>query len=247
MVSTRLHATPLPLSDEDRDFLYALADDTEDAPWMVMSDPQFWSIADFVPALRHYRRRLGLPGYVASMLPILYTVTDSRGRIRHKQIAPDAILALVGDHARSSYDLAAEQQPPAFVLEVVSPSSTIRDVRDKVRAYDLLGVEEYALFTPGDAAVKGYRRGEAGRFLPWQPDTAGRLWSDVLELWLVSRGGRLRAETRDGVLLRTLEEAEAAEEVERAERERLEAAREADRAELARLRALLGDQDAPPS
>jgi hypothetical protein len=150
-----------------------------------------------------------------------------------------------------------EQQPPSFVLEVVSPSSTTRDERDKVRVYNLLGVAEYALFTPGDAAgsiLKGYRRGETGRFVPWQPDTAGRLWSDVLELWLVSRGGRLRAETRDGVLLRTLEEVEAAweraeqiGEEERAARERIEAEREADRTELARLRALLRDQDVPSS
>jgi Uma2 family endonuclease len=250
MASTSRHTTSLPLSAEDRDFLYALADDTEDAPWMVMSDPQFWAIADFVPALRHYRRRLGLPGYVASMLPILYTVTDSRGRIRHRQIAPDAFLAPVADHARSSYDLALEQQPPSFVLEVVSPSSTTRDERDKVRVYNLLGVAEYALFTPGDAAgatLKGYRRDANERFVPWQPDGAGRLWSEVLELWLVSRGGRLRAETRDGVLLRTLEEAEAAEEAQRAARERLEADREADRAELARLQALLHDQDTPAS
>jgi hypothetical protein len=247
MVSTRLHATSLPLSDEDRDFLFALDDDTEDAPWMVMSDPQFWSVTEFVHPLRQYRRRTGLPGYVASMLPILYTVTDSRGRIRHRQIAPDAFLALVADHERSSYDLAVEQQPPSFVLEVVSPSSTARDERDKVRAYDLLGVAEYALFAPGDAAVKGYRRGEAGRFVPWQPDGTGRLWSDVLELWLVSRGGRLRAETRDGALLRTLEEEAAARQRAEEAQRRAEQIGEADRAELARLRALLGDQETPPS
>ena len=45
MVYTPWRTTSLPLSDEDAEFLYTLVDDTEDAPWMVMSTAQFWSIA----------------------------------------------------------------------------------------------------------------------------------------------------------------------------------------------------------
>jgi hypothetical protein len=216
---------------------------------MVMSDPQFWSITDFVSSLRQYRRRMGLPGYVASMLPIRYTEPGIQGRRpRRKKVAPDTFLAFVPDRERSSYNLKAEGKPPAFVLEVVSPSSVKRDEQDKVRLYDLLQVEEYALFTPGGthgSTLKGYRRGASGRFVPWQPDPAGRLWSEALELWLVVRNGRLRAETREGMLLQTLPELDEAqgraEEIAREalqRAERLEAELAAERAELARLRAL---------
>ena len=79
MVSTPLRTAALPLSNEDAEFLYGLANDTEDAPWMVMSDARFWSIADFATVLREYRRRRGLPGYVASMLPIRWTETSGSG------------------------------------------------------------------------------------------------------------------------------------------------------------------------
>ncbi len=42
--------------------------------------------------------------------------------------------------------------------------------------------------------------------MPWLPDASGRLWSEVLQLWLVVRGPYLRAETPDGVLLLTPEQ-----------------------------------------
>lgn len=239
MVSTPLRATDFPPAAEDAEFLYELANDTEDAPWMVMSDRQYWSITEFVTSLRDYRRAHGLPGYIASMLPIRYTERSSRGgKTRRKQIAPDVLLAFVPDHERSSYRLKAEGRPPAFVLEVVSPSSAQRDERDKVVAYDVLQVQEYALFTPGGVAgstLKGYRRGASGRFMLWQPDPAGRLWSDVLELWLVVRNGRVRAETREGLLLPTQEE-------EREARERAEDATR--RAEEARQQAAAARQQA---
>ena len=133
------------------------------------------------------------------------------GKLRRKQLAPDTFLAFVPDRERTSYKLKREGKPPAFVLEVVSPSSVKRDEYDKVRAYDLLKVQEYALFTPGGvvgSTLKGYRRGAGGQFVPWPADPAGRLWSDVLELWLVAHNGRPRLETREGLLLRTLAEAE---------------------------------------
>jgi len=102
---------------------------------------------------------------------------------------------------------------PPFVLEVVSPSSTTRDELDKRHAYHLLGAREYALFTPRDgmpSILEGYRRNAAGQFESWPLDDQGRLWSEVLGLRLVIRGALLQAETRDGRLLLTPEQAEEA-------------------------------------
>ena len=73
--------------------------------------------------------------------------------------------------------------------------------------------------------LQGYRRGAHGRFEALLSDAGGRLWTEVLGLWLVAEGGALRAVQPDGQLLLTHEESEAA-------RHRAEE-------ELARLRAML--------
>lgn len=64
---------PALTEEESRDlFMIMLEDDTEQAPWMVMGDLQFWSASGFAHSLRNYARELGLPWYVASMMPIRY-------------------------------------------------------------------------------------------------------------------------------------------------------------------------------
>ena len=206
-----------------------LEDDTEDAPWMTTGDLQFWSASSFAHSLRNYAHERGLRWYVASMLPILYLAADSP---RKRQLSPDAFVAFVPEHARQSFDTEKEGGFPPFVLEVVSPSSTERDEFDKQRAYALLGVQEYALFTPRDgreSKLEGYRRDAAGQCVPWLPDAQSRLWSETLGLFLVVRGPLLQAETATGELLLTPEQSGAA-------LRGAETAREQAEAEVARLR-----------
>ena len=200
---------PLTQEEENDLFMLMLEDDTEDAPWMTMGDLQFWSASSFAHSLRIYGHEQGLPWYVASMLPIRYEWPNVSGK---KQLSPDTFVAFVPERHRTSYDFETEGQFPAFVLEVVSPSSLARDQVDKRKAYDLLGAQEYALFTPRDDGVstlEGYRRNAAGDFEPWPPDGEGRLWSAVLGLYLVVRGDMLQAQTPDGRLLLTPEQVEA--------------------------------------
>jgi Putative restriction endonuclease len=174
------------------------------------------------------------------LLPIVYR---RRGEKRTRQVAPDVLVAFVLQRPRDSYDLAAEGGFPAFVLEVVSSSSVARDVDAKRRLYEALGAQEYVLFAPErgllEPRLQGHRRGAAGRFEPWAPDAAGRLWSDILELWLVPEGSLLRAVQADGQPLLTYEESEAARRQAEAAREQEAAARQRAEEELARLRALL--------
>ncbi|MFN8540477.1 MAG: Uma2 family endonuclease [Thermomicrobiales bacterium] len=218
MVQTDWRQPPLTKEQSDRLFLLMLDDDTEDAPWMTMGDLQFWSASSFAHSLRSYARRQRLPWYVASMLPIIY---DVPGASRRKVLSPDTFVAFVPDHPRSSFDVAAEGGVfPPFVLEVVSPSSVEYDQSEKRHAYDALGAREYALFTPREDApstLEGYRRDEHNQFVPWLPDEQGRLWSEVLGLYLIVRGTLLQAQTPGGQLLLTLDQAE--EEVERLRRE----------------------------
>jgi len=167
------------------------------------------------------------------MLPIVFELGTPP--VRH-QLAPDCFVAFVPNHERDSYNLREEGVFPAFVLEVVSPSSVKRDSEDKLRAYDRLGAREYALFTPasgGAARLAGYRRDGLGRMQPWPADVGGTLWSDVLGLRLGVEENLLRAWTAKGEVLMTLaEEARAHREEARARQEEARA----HEAELERLR-----------
>jgi len=206
MVQTPWRKPPLTKEQEDELFMLFLEDDTEDAPWMVMGDLQFWSASGFAQSLRAYAHEQGLAWYVAAMLPIIFRWP---GVPKKNTLSPDTFVSFVPERTRTSYDLAAEGVFPPFVLEVVSPSSTTRDHEEKLHAYDLLGAREYALFTPREgrvSALEGYRRGAAGAFEPWPRDAQGRLWSEVLGLYLVVQGALMQAETRDGRLLLTPEQ-----------------------------------------
>ena len=203
-------------------------DDTEEAPWMVMGDAQFWVAAHLATSLHHYAQVHDRPWYVASLLPIVYR----RGEKRTRQVAPDVLVAFVPQRPRDSYDLAAEGGFPAFVLEVVSSSSVARDVDAKRRLYEALGAQEYVLFAPEPGLLEPRLQGQRQR-------AAGRLWSDILELWLAPEGSLLRAVQADGQPLLTYEESEAARQQAQAAREQEAAARQRAEEELARLRALL--------
>ena len=229
MVQIPWRQPPLTQAEIDDHFMLTLDDDTEDAPWMVMGDLQFWSASSFAHSLRIYAHERGLGWYVASMLPIEY---DWPNAARKRKLAPDTFVAFVEERARTTYDMAAEGGFPPFVLEVVSPSSTTRDEQEKRYAYDLLGAREYALFTPREgtgSTLEGYRRGATGLFEPWPVDEQGRLWSEVLGLYLVVRGALLQAQTAEGRLLLTPEQtAEARRRAEEAHRREEEARRRAE-------------------
>ena len=223
---------PLTEAQENLLFMLMLEDDTEDAPWMVMGDLQYWSASGFAHSLRTYAHELGLGWYVGGMLPIQFIYPET---FRKRTLAPDVMVAFTPDKRHTSYDVTVEGTFPPFVLEVVSPSSVGRDEVEKLKAYTLLGVQEYALFTPKDDApstLMGYWRDAAdSKDAPmrrWEPDADGRLGSTVLGLHLEVRGQALHARTPDGRLLLMPEE-------ERLARTRAELAQQ--QAEEARARA----------
>jgi Uma2 family endonuclease len=226
-----------PLTEEEakNGFMLLLEDDLEDSPWMVMGSLQYAATSDFFQSLRDYAERHQPSWFVAGMTPILYRWPEYP---RKRQLAPDVFVAFAPNRPRTSFDAEAEGGFPPFVLEVVSPSSTDRDEVEKRRAYDLLGVREYALFTPyadRPSRLEGYRRNAAGLFEQWPRDERGRLWSEVLGLYLVAQGTIIRAATREGRLLPTLKEAVEALDREAAERRGVEAENERLRREIERL------------
>lgn len=240
-------ARPRPTAEELA-ILLAMEDDTEEAPWMVMNDAQFETASDLRYALRAYAHAHGLEWYVATMLPIRYTLQSTH---RVKQVSPDLYVSFVPERRRTSYDVAKEGMFPPFVLEVISPESVTRDLREKRLLYWEQGAREYVLFNPmlrlRQPRLQGHRLAAGGRFEPWLPDETGRLHSEVLGLrWFVEDGPFgpcLRAETSDGQRLLMPDELEverqreaAAHRHEAAERRQLENEVARLRAELERVR-----------
>ena len=77
-----------------------------------------------------------------------------------KSLAPDVLVAFgIGTHNRSSYLVWEEGKPPAWVLEVASPSTQAKDRKRKLCDYAKMGVREYWLFdAKGDVYPKGAPR-----------------------------------------------------------------------------------------
>lgn len=204
---------------------------------MVMGTPQFDAATTLYWSIKAELRAHGSNLFLAGMLPILFVPIPGS---KEEQLAPDILAAPVPDHPRMSYRVEREGLPPSFVLEVVSPESRRRDLEIKPERYERMGVREYALFAPETPdgrfllrpPLQGYRLGRSGEYGRWEPDQAGRLYSEVLDLWLVVRNGELRAQRPDGSWLPTLEESEQA-------RAAAEARARAEEAENARLRAEL--------
>jgi Uma2 family endonuclease len=212
-----------------RKTLKPIEDDTEQAPWMVMGPPQFNAVTAFYDSLRVEIQSRPSKLFVAAMLPIRFRPAPGA---RVEQLAPDTLAAPVPDHPRASYVVEREGAPPAFVLDVVSPESESRDLEIKPERYERMRVMEYALFAPPtleglvllDPPLQGYRLPPAGdEYVPWEPDADGRLYSEVLDLWLVVHEGELRVQQTDGSWLPTLQEETACRAAAERELERLRA------------------------
>lgn len=70
---------------------------------------------------------------------------------------------------------------PDVVAEVVSPSSSHRDVLDKKQLYESTGVREYWIIDPDTETVEIYVPGEEGYVLHQRHVSTGRASSSVLE------------------------------------------------------------------
>ena len=130
-----------------------------------------------------------------------------------------------------------EHPVPDLVIEMLSGSTSDKDVGSKRDTYECLGVCEYWLFDPAghelSTALEGYRLC-AKRYQPIDPDAAGRLRSKVLGLDLHVRNGELRfRDPATGEDLRTYSEAsrERAAEKDRADAEQNRADAEKNRAD----------------
>ena len=177
---------------------------------------------------------------------------------RNAAVGPDVFVAFGARHRedRPSYKV-WEEPVPAFVLEVLSPSTKRRDMETKRDIYRWMGVQEYWLYDPRGEWIEGHVRGHRltveGEYEEIAPIGPGRHRSEALGLLLWDEGGNLRFhDPVTGRDLPTREEEVAAREAAEAARESAEAraareaaARESAEARIAALEALLREH-APP-
>jgi Uma2 family endonuclease len=165
-----------------------------------------------------------------------------------------------GTHYRDTWVVWKEGgRYPDLIIELLSPSTARTDLTIKKRLYErTFHTAEYFCYDPTSQKLRGWQL-QAERYVEIKPGPDGRLWSEVLGLWLGIWEGVfqedyavwLRFFDAEGQLVLRGEEAaeeraEVAEERAEAAEERAEAERrraEAAEAELARLRARLGDAE----
>ena len=113
---------------------------------------------------------------VASDLVLLFEEGNPRAAL-----SPDLMVVFgVETDPRTSYKLWREFTVPAFAMEVLSQSTSKRDLNAKPPLYAALGIDEYWLFDPFTGRLDGYRLA-AGAY---RPISAVDGWSrsDLLEL-----------------------------------------------------------------
>ena len=126
--------------------------------------------------------RYGDRAFVAADVVLHYRLGD-----RNAALAPDLLVGFGGGYkGELSYKL-WELPVPALVLEVLSESTSEKDLEDKKHTYETLGIDEYWLFDPiGELAptpLTGYRLC-AEHYARVRPNAAGHLASKALGLEL---------------------------------------------------------------
>ena len=118
-----------------------------------------------------------------------------RGKRVGKYVAPDLIVVLdhdLGD--RQTYKVWEEGKPPEFALEVISPSSEVRNRVDKKELYARIGIGEYFVFQPNPERagpqLVGYAL-EGSGYRALRPE-AGSVRSEALGVSFRPEGSFLR-------------------------------------------------------
>ena len=137
---------------------------------------------------------------VASDLVLLFEEGNPRAAL-----SPDLMVVFgVDTDPRTSYKLWREFTVPAFAMEVLSQSTSKRDLDAKPPLYAALGIGEYWLFDPFTGRLDGYRLA-AGEY---RPISAVHGWrrSELLELDFGVDQETLRLRLRDPATGETLPE-----------------------------------------
>jgi Uma2 family endonuclease len=162
----------------------------------------------------HWRRRNDF--FIGANLAFYYS---RQQLLNHNFNSPD-FFVIKNTEKRPRYSWVAWAENgryPNVIIELLANSTAKVDRNEKKILYqNQLRIPEYFWFDPEDLELRGFRLiGRESQSI--LVNEFGRLWSDVLELYLGIHDGKLRYFTPDGELVATPEEAalQAQERVER--------------------------------
>jgi Uma2 family endonuclease len=151
----------------------------------------------------HWR---AIPDYFASGNLTIYYNPD---RLKNRDFrGPDFFVVRRCDPNpnRLSWVVWTEGRYPDFILEILSESTAKVDRTTKKRLYqDTFRTPEYFLIEPETPTVEGYGL-QDGVYEAIAPNAEGRVWSEVLELYLGVWGNQVRFFTAEGCLVMSPEE-----------------------------------------
>ncbi len=154
------------------------------------------------------------------------------GQYKEKPLYPDVfVLKTREELSEGSYQIGADGPAPEVVIEVISKNKPSNDLIKKPPRYEAWGIAEYFAYDPRERKIEshaprlyGWRLVE-GKYEQLEADSAGRMWSEQLDSWLVPDGEMLRLFDRDGN--QRLTDAEAAHQAKEIERQAKEVERQA--------------------
>ncbi len=186
---------------------------------MAETDVHRNQMVDLIEVLKDFFRDVPYV-YVSGNLLLYYEEGNPK-----KSVAPDVFVVVgIPKRLRRVYLVWEEGKAPDVVIEVTSKKTQREDLGKKWRLYQqVLKVKEYFLYDPTQdylrPPLQGYRL-EVGRYVPIQPKE-GKLWSEVLRLWLGIESEQLRLYRPE--MKKLLTPAEKAEALQEAELARLKA------------------------
>jgi hypothetical protein len=146
----------------------------------------------------------------AASKPGIRVLTDHLINFQHaglQPLAPDIALlngeAQEWDGGLSTFPLLDMKARVLFLLEVTSRSTRKKDLGDKLALYYRAGVPLYIIADPPYAGARrplGVLAYQAGPefYEPFETETNGRLWLDVVDVWFGIEDGRVACFDADG-------------------------------------------------
>ena len=130
-------------------------------------------------------------GFVGGNMFLYYSLEQARSRSFR---GPDYFVVLgVPKGERKSWVIWEQGKGPDVVIELLSPSTAHDDKTSKKQLYEqIIRVPEYFWFDPFEPEDWAGFRLIGSHYVPIEPDTEGRLKSEVLGLYLVKWQGSFR-------------------------------------------------------
>ncbi len=212
-------------------------------------EENFWQLREELGDMPDHTHNL-LVDYLLQILRFFYQLNRfviereikiyGTGQYKEKPLYPDVfVLKSREELSEGSYQIGVDGPPPEVVIEVISKNKPSNDLIKKPPRYEAWWIAEYFAYDPRERKIEshaprlyGWRLVE-GKYEQLKADSAGKMWSEQLDSWLVPDGEMLRLFDRDGN--QRLTDAEAAHQAKETERQAKEAALQREAAALQQL------------